>query len=180
MGFLDDKDEFGLGKLEKNLNKSLSFDLFKESKKKQKKTRNFAQPKPQYTKKQKNITKEDIESARKFAKETGSAFGKIISNIKNRKIRKLEKETLKNIQLAEDMAHELKTLQNNNEALTDIARYEKELIKERQELKERKGQLEDKSNSEIQQDQPVQGCIRHPTRFNPKCSKCLEWAESLE
>ncbi len=38
---------------------------------------------------------------------------------------------MKNINKAEAMAHELKTIQENKEALIDIARYEKELEKER-------------------------------------------------
>ncbi len=92
----------------------------------------FPTPKPRYTKQKSKpiLTKKDQETAKKIIKETGSAFGSVFSKIKNRKIRKLEKETMKNINKAEAMAHELKTIQENKEALIDIARYRKELDKE--------------------------------------------------
>ena len=63
------------------------------------------------------MTKENQEQTIKIIKSTGSAFAKIASDIKNHKIRKLEKETLKNIKLAEDMAHELKTIQEISEII---------------------------------------------------------------
>lgn len=150
-----DKDELGLKKLEKDLNKSLSIDFdLNLGHKKGTKKKKFPQPKPKYTNQPKQISKQDIQNAKKFVKETGSAFGNLVNAIKNRKIRKLEKETLKNIKKAEDMAHELKTLQNNNEALTDIARYEKELEKERKEYRERKGQMQEPTNKEIVHSEP--------------------------
>ncbi len=113
-------------KFDKEFNESMNISL--EGNKKKKK---FPNPKPRYTKQKSKpiLTKKDQETAKKIIKETGSAFGSVISKIKNRKIRKLEKETMKNINKAEAMAHELKTIQENKEALIDIARYEKELKK---------------------------------------------------
>ncbi len=114
-------------KFDKEFNESMNISL--EGKKKGKK---FPNPKPRYTKQKSKpiLTKKDQETAKKIIKETGSAFGSVFSKIKNRKIRKLEKETMKNINKAEAMAHELKAIQENKEALTDIARYQKELDKE--------------------------------------------------
>ena len=123
------KDYLGLNKVSKSFKDLEKNNIFNEPKQKQRK---FPKPKPYYTKQNKPImTKENQEQAVKIIKSTGSAFAKIASDIKNRKIRKLEKTTLKNIKLAEDMAHELKTIQENKEALVDIERYKKELEKER-------------------------------------------------
>jgi len=67
------------------------------------------------------MTKHQQTEAKKFIKETGSAFSGIIKNIKNRKIRKLEKETLNNIERSQALAHKIKTIEANNDALTDIS-----------------------------------------------------------
>lgn len=120
------KDFLGLGKVEKSFKSMENTKIFSEPKQRSSK------PTPRRTQKAKPIlSKQDQEMAKHFIKSTGSAFNKLASGIKNRKIRKLEKETLKNIKLAEDMAHELKTIQENKEALIDIERYRKELEKER-------------------------------------------------
>ncbi len=130
-------DFFGLKKLEKDLKKSLSFDIFPEDKQ-IKKRRKFKQPRPKYTNQKPILTKSQQQETKKFIKMTIHAFKSLKSSIQNREIRKLEKETVKNIKNAEALAHKLKTLQENNDALIDIERYQKELLKLSEENKQSK------------------------------------------
>lgn len=113
------KDFLGLRKVEKNLNKSLSFDIFP-------KERKFSQPNPRYTRQ--NQPKE-IREIKKAKRSTASLIKLAIHKIKNRKIIKLEKETLKLKKKSEDMAHLIKTLEAKKDYELDIQRYEKELEK---------------------------------------------------
>ena len=126
-------DFLGLRKVEDDLNKSLDFEIFKESGHKKKKK--FPTPKPRYTTKTKSgLSKSDIESGKKFLKETKNAFGSVISAIKNRKIRKLEKDAKKKLEEAEQLAHEIKTLHLLNDSMDDVQRYKKEKEKITNEL----------------------------------------------
>ncbi len=128
-------------KMDKALDESFKIDIFPKSKKKK-----FPSPKPRYTKKNKPImTKKDQETAKKIIQETGSAFGSLVSKIKNRKIRKLEKEALKQKTKAEALAHEIKTKQVIIDSNIDIQRYEKELEKTNQELETQNKPKEDHS-----------------------------------
>jgi len=123
------KDWLGLEKLDKDLNKVFknmdsSLDMGET------KTRKFPKPKPVYSKKKKPImTKKDQETAKKIIKETGSAFGSLISKIKNRKINKLEKEYFKSKEKSEQLAHEIKLRIGIEDHENNIDRYEKELAK---------------------------------------------------
>jgi len=116
-------------KFDKDFNESMNISL--EGKKKGKK---FPNPKPRYTKQnqqqRKNkpiMTKENQQQAKKIIKETGSAFGSILSKMKNRKIIKLEKEHFKQKEKAEALAHEIKLRLSIQDSNVDISRYEKEL-----------------------------------------------------
>lgn len=133
------KDFLGLKKVEKDLNKALSFDLGLEEKKPKKKQNKKQERKPAYT--------SEYKQAKKAIKTTGTAFSGMIDKIKNRKIIQLEKKALKAKQKADKLAHEIKTKQAISDSLTDIARYEKELEKTNQELKEREAQMKDPNNS---------------------------------
>lgn len=88
--------------------------------------------KPQY---KPILTKANQEQAKKIIKETGSAFGKVISNIKNRKIRKLEKEAIKTQEKAEALAHEIKLRLHKKDQEENIIRYQKEIDKMTEEEK---------------------------------------------
>lgn len=144
------KDFLGLNKVEKDLEKALNFDLFpKERKeKKQKKRKNTSEYQPRPRKQKPIMTKQQQQETIKFLKDTGSAFSKLGSAIKNRKIRKLEKQAVKNLEKAQALAHKIKTIQANSDALIDIARYEKELEKLEQENREREAQIQDKTNQD--------------------------------
>jgi len=104
------------------------------------KTQNKGGKQTRTTKQKPIMTKHQQTEAKKFIKETGSAFSGIIKNIKNRKIRKLEKETLNNIERSQALAHKIKTIEANNDALTDIQRYEKELKTLEEQTKQDKAQ----------------------------------------
>jgi peptidoglycan hydrolase CwlO-like protein len=84
-----------------------------------------------------------------IAKGTGKGFVKIVQMVKNRKIRKLEKEATKAQNKAQGLAHKIKTIQAKQDALLDVARYEKELEKLERETREQEAQLKDSRNSEI-------------------------------
>ncbi len=111
-------------KFDKEFNESMNISL--EGNKKKKK---FPNPKPRYTKQKSKpiLTKKDQETAKKIIKETGSAFGSILSKMKNRKIIKLEKEHFKQKEKAEALAHEIKLRLSIQDSNVDISRYEKEL-----------------------------------------------------
>ena len=111
-------------KFDKDFNESMNINL--EGNKKKKK---FPNPKPRYTKQKSKpiLTKKDQETAKKIIKETGSAFGSILSKMKNRKIIKLEKEHFKQKEKAEALAHEIKLRLSIQDSNVDISRYEKEL-----------------------------------------------------
>lgn len=164
------KDFLGLGKVEKEF-KNLDFKLFNESKGTKKgggktsKNQKKQEYKPIMTKKQAEQTKELLKS-------TGSAFGSLISSLKNRKIRKLEKEAVKNLAKSQALAHKIKTIQTNTDALTDIARYEKQLEKVEREARETKAQMEDKTNEEIEHSQACKD-YNLALNCNEKITKCL-------
>lgn len=130
-------DYFGLKKLEKDLNKSLKFDIIPDEPKIKRK---FAKPKPKYTHQAKPDYSREINEAKKLAKSTGASFSKVINKIKNRKIIKLEKEAIKAQQKANELAHKIKTLQAREDALNDVARYQKELDILENEIKKSKDQ----------------------------------------
>ena len=110
-------DDFGLKKLEKDLN-----DAFKVKTDEKKPKRKFPVPKPKYT-------NQNINDAKKIYKESKSFVNNTIDIIKNRKIRKLEKQALKAKDKADKLRHEVKTLQALEDSETDIKRLEDELKK---------------------------------------------------
>lgn len=172
------KDWLGLGKLEKDLNKSLNFDIFPDENKQRvsKKKSNRKHTRREYDP---VMTRKQQESTVKAIKTTGSAFKKLVHIIKNRKIRKLEKEAMKAGKKAQALAHEIKTRSAKLDNELDVMRYEQELEKikaEEKKHKERLAQAQDETNK---QTEIAQGCINHPTKFNPQCQKCIEWAEQL-
>jgi len=146
----------------------LDFDLFKSKKKKKK----FPEPKPRYSKETKPIlTKAQQTEAKKFLKETGSAFGGLVSAIKNRKIRKLEKQAQKAQEKSNALAHKIKTVTALNDSLTDIERYEEELKKVETELRERKAQRKDPENKKVEHSN---ACIEYnKAQINSKFCRCI-------
>lgn len=164
------KDWLGLDKVDKKINDSLKFELFPQPKQR-KGDRNRKAKAPTHTQKNKPIlTAHQKSEGMKFLKETGSAFSGMIKNIKNRKIRKLEKETLKNIDKAEALAHKIKTIQENNDALTDIERYDKEL-----ELLEKQAREDKARREEPKKDiQHTNLCLEYNNaQINENYKKCI-------
>ncbi len=146
-------------KFDKEFNESMNISL--EGNKKKKK---FPNPKPRYTKQnqqqKKNkpiMTKENQDQAKKIIKETGSAFGSLLSKLKNRKIRKLEKEHFKQKEKAEALAHEIKLRLSIQDSNVDISRYEKEL--------EILNKPKDVNHS--------QACIEYNDLINGEYEKCI-------
>ncbi len=119
----------------------------------------FSTSKPRYTKQKSKpiLTKKDQETAKKIIKETGSAFGSLLSKIKNRKIRALEKEHFKQKEKAEALAHEIKLRLSIEDSNTDIKRYTKEL--------EILNKPKDVNHS--------QACIEYNDLINGEYEKCI-------
>lgn len=65
----------------------------------------------------------------KEIKKIGNFFTVSIEMIKDRKIRKLERQAIKAKIKADKLAHEIKTRQALEDSLLDIARYQEELRK---------------------------------------------------
>lgn len=144
------KDDFGLKKIDDELKKLGDIELFPSDKKKK-----FPTPKPKYTNKPRPDYKIETREIKRVAKITNSSLSYIINRIKNRKMIKLEKEALKAKQKADRLAHEIKTREAKIDSETDIIRYNAELERvkgEEQKMKERKAQLKDPKNKEVNND----------------------------
>lgn len=158
------KDWLGLGKIEKDWEKSLNFKIFNEPKekktKKKYKNKNRTRKPEEYTP---LLTKKQAQDTKKFIKETGSAFKKLVNAVKNRKINKLEKEYFKTQERADTLAHEIKLRTQTQDNIVNITRYEKELEKVKTEIQEQEAQMYDKANQEV----------------NDNC-KCIDVTDEIE
>lgn len=126
---------------------SMNFDFFGSKKKQNKQSK---KQKPRKQKQKPIMSKKDQESTKKFLKETGSAFGSLVNAIKNRKIRKLEKQAEKQLKESQALAHEVKTLNIIQDTALDIDRYNKEKAKLEKEIREQNAQRKDPQNEQVE------------------------------
>ena len=139
-------DDLGLEALDRKLKNTFSFkytepDFLKtKSRNNNNKKRNTVTPTRKYKNRNPRRTRtkphhaQDIANTKKLINSTGSAFGSLIDKIKDRKIRKLEKEAEAKTKKAQALAHKIKTLQVIQDQDLDIVRYERELEKLEKEM----------------------------------------------
>ena len=108
------KGILNLKKLEDDLNKAFSFGETPKVKRK------FPEPKPHYTNRNNQDMIKIVKGSKKFVNKT-------INMIKNRKINKLEKQTIKVKEKGDKLRHEIKTRLAKEDFEEDNKRLEKEL-----------------------------------------------------